>query len=271
MKVLPSEKFTYLEGSLSPSMLSKIDFNVVSEIKSPSSVIFKNGFTSEIVVGFHTNVLRLLGELAYLGSKKFVEYLEGFSKHYNVELSLLNSFYESNIKLEDAKIGIDNSDLDSLISFLSKNRIELREFVSMLKKFRPHGVSKSFKSFKDLDVNEFKYYISSIEVFDVNVSTPTIFCITSKKLIGSFNLNLPFDVPSIYGEKVEECAINLESYGLAFCIESMVDEFKACNNDLFSPNSFRLSVYSMPMVYGFVYDVICEKIKRLVKSDVNEG
>lgn len=271
MKVLPSEKFTPLGEYLDPRMLSKIDFNVVSTIKSPSSVVFKNGFTSEIVAGFHTNVLRLVGELVYLGSKSFIDYLEGFSKHYNVELNLLNAFYESGMTVGTPNIGVDNQDLDNLISFLSKNRIQLREFVDCLKKFRPNGVSKSFKSFKELGEDDHKYYISTIEVFDVDVANPIIFAITSRKLIGSFNLNLPFDIPINYDEKVEELSNNLESYGLGFCIESMVDEFKACNNDLFSPNAFRLSVYSMPMIYGFVYDVVYKKMRKLVKSDVNEG
>lgn len=271
MKVLPNEKFRASGEYLDPKMLSKIDFNVVSTIKSPSSIVFKNGFTSEIVVGFHTNVLRLVGELVYLGSKSFIDYLEGFSKHYNIELGLLNAFYESGMQIGAPKMGIDNQDLDNLMSFLSKNRIQLREFVDCLKQFRPKTVSKSFKSFKELGKDEYKYYISTIEVFDVNVSNPTVFAITSRKLIGSFNLNLPFDVPSNYDEKVEELSNQLESYGLGFCIESIVDEFKACNNDLFSPNAFRLAVYSMPMIYGFVYDVVYKKIRKLVKSDVNEG
>lgn len=271
MKVLPSEKFSNLGHSIEPRMLCKIDFNVISEIESPVSMIFKNGFSSEIIVGYHTNVVRLVGQLVYLGSTAFVKYLENFSKHYGVNLSLLEAIKDGGLNLEEPTLGIDDGDVDSLISFLAKHRAELVEFINQLKKFRPNGVSKSFKSFREIDVDSSKFYISTLEVFDMEIINPTILNLTSNKLIGCFNLEYPFEVPSNYNEKVEELSSNLESYGLGFCIESIVDSFKSCNNDLFSPNAFRLSIYSMPMIYGFVYDVVCKKIRKLVKTDVNEG
>lgn len=271
MKILPSEEFTNLGHSVDPRLLSKIDFNVISTIKSPISMVFKNGFTSEIIVGYHTNVLRLVSELTYLGTDAFVKYLKEFSKHYNVELSLLNAVYDSGLKIKEPVLGIDDSDLDNLVSFLSKHKAELLEFVNELKRVRPTGVSKTFKTFKEINVEDSRFFISTIEVFDMEVQNSSIFNVSSKKLIGCFNLRYPFDVPSNYKEKVEELSSNLESHGFAFCIESIVDEFKACNDDLFSPNAFKLSVYSVPMLYGFVYDVIYKKIRKLVKSDVNEG
>ena len=271
MKNLPNEKFNIVDCSLNANLLAEIDFNLISNIKSPSCLIFRNGFSSGITVGYHTNVVKLITTLVNCGSKVFLNYLKGFSEHYNVDISLIEIIECSEVTNLLSGDIIDYSDIDCLISILSSNRLELLDFISILKKFRPKELSCKLNSFKDLERNEFNYYISFIEVSTPSIVESILYPISKENLVGSFNREFPYDLPDNYDNLVDDLSDRLESFGLGFAVESMVDYFREVNNDLFSPKCFNLSIYSLPMIYSFIYDVVFTKMKRLVRVNVNEG
>lgn len=271
MKVLPNEKFSLIGDDLNAAFLARLDFNVIAKIKSPCSAVIKNGFTSGIVVGYHTNLVRLISQLVFLGPTAFRNYLEAFSKNYDVELELLDVINNSRLIDNFSEADMDGIYLDSLLKLLNDNRDSVLDFIEELKKHKPVHNTKSFKDFKELDLDDFKFYISYVEILDPNISNPTVFGITSRRLIGSFNLDFPFDLPNNYDDCVEYLSNHVSSYGISYCVKKIVEEFQEYNDDLFSLKSFRLSIYSSQIIYGFIYDLVYNKIWKLVKCNVNEG
>lgn len=271
MKNLPNEKFSFAGQVIDTSIFSRVDFNVLNKIKSPSCLVVKNGFSSELSVGLHTNVVRLVAELITLGSAKFTEYVQEFCNNYEIELALVEILRE---QIQSSKVvsnTIDNHDLDNLLGVITRNRAEFLEFVNALKAHRPKDVSIKVNGFKDIENLEYKFYISYIEMSVNDSVVPTVFPINSQVLGGSFNLDFPFNVPSNYEEHINAIADKIDLFGVGFTLESVVEEFKANNNDIFNPSTFNLMVYSLPMIYSALYDILYKKVKGMVKIDVNEG
>lgn len=270
MKNLPNDWFTLKEDSLDPMVMCNIDFNILATIKSPSCLVLKNGFNRGYAVGYHTNITRLLTSLVSVGMENFITYLKEFSNYYNVEISLLNYLENFQYSHNSNNIVVDSEEIDGLLSCMTENRKELKEFVELIKKFRPREVTSDlFGSLKEIEKSKYKFFISYVVFTDPSIKTNSIYSLKSRILTGGFNIEYPFDVPSNYAEEVSKLAVKLDSFGLGFAVGTIVDYFVDCNSELFSPKIFNLTLYSLPLVYSFIYDVIFEKIARLVKTDAD--
>lgn len=263
MKNLPNEKFIYSDSAIYPILYSRIKYNDLAKIKSPCCLIFKPGFTKSVCVGYQTNVIRLVSSLTLLGVKGFLDYVKEFSSHINVELSLIQILEDSVRNIKPFSI----EDIDLILSLLSKNRAELKEFIDQLKIHRPKEMSAVVSDLSNLGVE--KFFISYIELSEAEVVEPFLVPVKSPAIAGSFNIEYPFNVPSDYEEILEFVSNKIDSFGLEFAITEIVDRFKECNDNIFDPGYYSFMTHSISMYYGFVFDLVFDKIKRLVKLNVD--
>ena len=263
MKNLPNEKFVYSDSAMYPGLYDRINFSDLAKIKSPCCILFKPGFTKSICVGYQTNIVRLVSSLTLLGGKGFLEYLKEFSSYINVEFELTETI-ESNLR--SVKL-FSIEDIDHLLSILSKHRDQLKVFIDQLKVHRPKELSATVENISNLGIE--KFYISYLEYSESTILEPFIVPVKSPAIAGSFNIEYEFNVPSNYDQMLEFVSNKIDSFGLEFAINEIVDEFKRCNDNIFDPSYYTFMTHSIPMYYGFVFDLVFDRVKRLVRMNVN--
>lgn len=262
MKNLPNERFILAEPAISPSICNMIDFKELGDIVSPCCLVFRGGFTNSITIGFQTNISRLLSSLVLLGGCEFLNYVKEFSKFTGVEFRLEKT-------LEDVNVcryyNID--DVENILSVITKHRDELKEFIDVLKDNRPKEMTCKVDKLTDLGIK--KFYVSYLEYYDKDIIESFVVPIKSASLGGSFNIEYEFNTPNNYKKLLEEVSSKIDSFSLSFAVNELVEEFKKVNDNIFDPGYYPFMTHSLPMYYSFTYDLIFQKIKRLVKMDVN--
>lgn len=262
MKNLPNEKFVLGEPVINPRLYNAIDFKEIGNIVSPCCLVFRGGFTSSITIGFQTNIVRLLSSLVLLGGCEFLNYVKEFSKFTGVELQL-----EKTLEGVSVCRPYSTDDVEHLLSTITKHRDELKEFIDLLKAHRPKEITCKVDKLSDLGIK--KFFVSYLEYYDQEVIESFVVPVKSAVLGGSFDIEYPFNSPNNYKELLDDVASKIDSFSLSFAVSEIVDEFKKVNENIFDPGFYPFMTHSLPMYYSFTYDLVFQKIKRLVKVDVN--
>lgn len=264
MKSLPNERFSIVNQSLRSDLLKEVDFSTLAGIASPKCLIFKQSFSSTITVGYYTNITRLVTNLVLSGYDYFMKYVRNFSEYYGIQIPL-EKVLEENYSCTFNKLAVYDCNISTLLEVLIKNEQELVDFIKLLKLTRPKNMTKTFSKFKDIENSGDKMYISYIEIDNSEFGRePVLYSIDNQAVLGSFNLELPYNSPSYYNNIVEECSYKIDSLSLDFILNSVINDFKEANDNIFELEHYNFLSFTMPLLFSFAYDVVFERMKRLV-------